>query len=48
MVVKGYVLKVISYDFRLVICTGFVCLIKSLVVGNQEGRVHHKTMMSIE
>ena len=30
---------------RLVICTVFVCLIMSLVVGNQEGRVQHETRL---
>ena len=38
-----YVFEALSYGFRLVICTGFFYLIKSLVAGNQEGRVHHET-----
>ena len=43
-----YVFEALSYDFRLVICTGFVCLIKSMVIGNQEGRVQHETRLGKE
>ena len=43
-----YVFEALSYDFRLVICIGFVYLIKILVVGNQEGRFHHETGLGKE
>ena len=48
MVIKVYVFKALSCDFRLVICTEFVYLIKSLVVGSQEVRVHHETGLGKE
>ena len=41
-----YVFEALIYDFRLVICTGFVCL--CLVVEDQERKVQYKTRMSEE